>query len=110
VAQLVIRQFDVFDNPSDRLRNQVPFVVAIQSHFLEALRTTIVAPLFRVEIMPPERGVILPVTFQGEPYALNVALLANIEARMLRRALGKSRRARVGDQAGDRPRADRLLT
>ena len=84
----MIRQFDVFENPNDRLRNQVPFVVAIQSHFLEALRTTIVAPLFRAEVLPPERGIILPVTFQGEPLALNVALLANIEVRMLRRSLG----------------------
>lgn len=31
---------------------------------------------------------ILPVTFQEQPYALNVALLANIETRMLRRPLG----------------------
>lgn len=60
----MIRQFDVFDNPSDRLHSEVPFVVAIQSHFLDALRTTIVAPMFRVQIRPPERGVILPVTFQ----------------------------------------------
>ncbi len=84
----MIRQFDVFDNPSDRLRAQVPFVVAIQSHFLDALRTTIVAPLFRVEVMPPERGVILPVTFQDQPLALNVALLANIETRLLLRPRG----------------------
>ena len=47
----MIRQFDVFDNPSDRLHNQVRFVVAIQSHFLDALRTTIVAPMFRVQII-----------------------------------------------------------
>lgn len=88
MAELVIRQFDVFENPSDRLRNQVPFVVTIQSHFLEVLRTTIVAPMFRIDVMPPERGVILPVTFEGEPYALNIALLGNIETRLLRRSLG----------------------
>ena len=84
----MIRQFDVFDNPSDRFLTQIPFVVAIQSHFLDVLRTTIVAPLFRVEIIPPERGVILPVTFQDQTLALNVALLANIETRLLRRPLG----------------------
>ena len=102
----MIRQFDVFDNPSERLRDQVPFVVAIQSHFLEALRTTIIAPLFRVEVMPPERGVILPVTFREEPLALNIALLANIEARMLRRPLGSL----VEHELEIRRAIDRVLT
>ena len=84
----MIRQFDVFENPSDRLRRQVPYIIAIQSHFLEALRTMIFAPLFRPEFMPPERGLILPVQLGGEALSLNVALLANIETRLLRRSLG----------------------
>ena len=100
------RQFDIFENPSDRLRNQIPFVPVIQSHFLDALRTTIVAPMFRVEIMPPERGVILPVTFQDEPFALNVALLANIETRLLRLPLGSL----LGYELEIRRAIDRVLT
>jgi toxin CcdB len=44
--------------------------------------------MFRVAVVPPERGVILPITFQNEQLALNLALLANIETRALRRPLG----------------------
>lgn len=102
----MIRQFDVFDNPGDRLRTQIPFVVAIQSHFLEALSTTIVAPLFREQIMPPERGVILPIRFRGESLALNVALLANIETKLLRRPLGSL----VDSEFEIRRAIDRVLT
>jgi CcdB protein len=88
VAQLVIRQFDVFENPNNRLRAQVPFIVSLQSHFLDALRTTVVAPIFRPEALPPEQSVMIPVHFNTEPFVVDVALIANIETRLLRRSLG----------------------
>jgi hypothetical protein len=88
LAILVIRQFDVFENPDVRGRTNVPYIVSVQSHFLDALKTTLVAPLFRAEVMPPENGVILPIEFEGRALALNVALIANIESRSLRRSVG----------------------
>lgn len=88
MAQLVIRQFDVFDNPSDRLRRSAPYLVALQSHFLDALNTTIVAPLFLPAVIPAENVVMLAVEFNGQPLVLDVTLLANIQAKSLTRSRG----------------------
>lgn len=38
-------QFDVYENPSSRMRDQYPFVVDIQSDLLRSLATCMVVPL-----------------------------------------------------------------
>lgn len=38
-------QFDVYENPSPRMRDQYPFVVNIQSDLLSSLATRMVVPL-----------------------------------------------------------------
>ena len=38
-------QFDVFENPSPRMRDVYPYVVDIQSYLLSALATRMVVPL-----------------------------------------------------------------
>ena len=38
-------QFDVFDNPSPRMRDVYPYVVEVQSDLLSALATRMVVPL-----------------------------------------------------------------
>ena len=38
-------QFDVFENPSPRMRDVYPYVVDIQSDLLSALATRMVVPL-----------------------------------------------------------------
>ena len=38
-------QFDVFDNPSPRMRDVYPYVVDVQSDLLSALATRMVVPL-----------------------------------------------------------------
>ena len=38
-------QFDVFENPSPRMREVYPFVVDVQSNLLSALATRMVVPL-----------------------------------------------------------------
>jgi toxin CcdB len=40
-------QWDVFTNPSSRMREQIPYVVVLQSDLLAALNTRMVAPLAR---------------------------------------------------------------
>ncbi|HEX3920204.1 MAG TPA: CcdB family protein [Caulobacteraceae bacterium] len=102
----MIRQFDVFENPNARSRPQAPYIVSIQSHFLDALITTVVAPLFRAEIMPADRAVILPIEFADQALTLNVALIANIESRRLRRSVGSL----VSYDLEIRRAIDRLLT
>ena len=38
-------QFDVYPNPSSKMREQYPFVVAIQSNLISGLATRMVVPL-----------------------------------------------------------------
>lgn len=38
-------QFDIYENPSPRMRDVYPFVVDVQSNLLSALPTRMVAPL-----------------------------------------------------------------
>lgn len=44
-------QFDVYANPSPRMRDQYPFVVDIQSDLLSALPTRLVIPLAVTEVV-----------------------------------------------------------
>jgi toxin CcdB len=88
VAQLVIRQFDVFINPGASTRSKAPYVVVLQSHLFEALSTVIVAPLMRIGTPSDDSKVLIEVEFAGERVVMNAALLANIEHRMLGRSRG----------------------
>jgi hypothetical protein len=106
MAQLVIRQFDVFDNPSDRLKRSAPYIVALQSHYLDALNTTVVAPLFRPEVIPAENVVMLAVEFSGQSLVLDVTLLANLPSKLL----GRPRGSLVQYDLEIRRAIDRLLT
>lgn len=108
MASLVVRQFDVVENPSDSaaIRSRAPYLVVLQSHFLDALKTTIVAPLFRPDVIPAENAVMLPVSIADESLVLDLALLANIETRLLRRVV-----ANISDHDLEIRRAiDRLLS
>jgi len=100
------RQFDVVDNPTEASRSKVPYLVVLQSHFLAALNTTIVAPLFRPEVIPAESAVMLPIVLNGEALVLDVALIANIETKRLRGVVGNL----VQYDLEIRRAIDRLLT
>ena len=47
-------QFDVYENPSSRMRDVYPFVVDIQSNLLSALATRMVVPLAVTNLSPAE--------------------------------------------------------
>lgn len=84
----MIRQFDVLANPSARSRAVIPFIVALQSHFLEEMPTVLVAPLVRI---PPDAvytRVALPVTFQDEDLMLSLAEMAAVSKASLSAPVG----------------------
>ena len=88
MAPLVIRQFDVFFNPSLKSRKAIPFVVALQSHFLDSLDTVIIAPLMRY---PPEANaneIMIEIDVSNERLMLDVSSLANIDRSLLKKAQG----------------------
>jgi toxin CcdB len=46
---MVIRRFDVAQNPNPRSRKAIPYVVVLQSELLDAMDTRTVAPLARAK-------------------------------------------------------------
>lgn len=88
MAALVIRQFDVCANPGSSTASDAPFVCVLQSHYLDGMDTVMVAPMMRGQARATNTQVVVPVTFEGETYLLDVALMASIEGRDLRKPVG----------------------
>ncbi|MGE5565543.1 MAG: CcdB family protein [Parcubacteria group bacterium] len=84
----MIRQFDVVQNPDPSMRDRAPYLVVLQSHFLQPLATLIVAPMIPAHIVFADGEIALPVRFQDQDFTLDVGLMANIDQRRLRRAAG----------------------
>lgn len=82
-------QWDVFVNPSPRLRDELPYVVMLQSDLLNSLATRWVAPLARDVVrrrgLPPRMSPSLHVG--GESFLLVPQEAAAIDARLLKRAV-----------------------
>lgn len=91
-------QYDVYDNPSPRMRDQYPYVVDIQSDLLSSLATRMVAPLAVTSLaahdLPRQLCPVIPV--KGR----NLMLVA-FEAAPLGRRLLKNKRASVKHRASD---------
>jgi hypothetical protein len=83
-----LRQFDAYQNPSAHTRRPVPFVLVLQSHFLDIIPTVIVAPMMRSEVRVPYGRTSVPVTLQGETFFASVAEMVAVERRRLVRPLG----------------------
>lgn len=84
----MIRQFDVFATPASRGSADAPLICVLQSHYLAALNTVVVAPLVRIKADRTSSQAAVPVSFKGIDYLLDVGLIANIELRALRRSVG----------------------
>ena len=102
----MIRQYDVFNNPSAPTRAKVPYVVVLQSHLFEALPTLVVAPLMRLDQSVQGGKILVEVDFAGESLVVNTAFLTNIE----RRRLSRSRGSLLAYEDDIRRAIDRLFT
>ena len=94
-------QWDVYANPSARLRDEIPFLVDLQSDLLSALDTRLVAPLARTRVATtglPRR--LCPMfTIDGVAVALLPQESGSIDARLLKRKV-VSLRAHAHDIVG----------
>ena len=100
------RQFDVCRYPGHSTETDAPYVCVIQSHYLAGMDTVIVAPLLRADMAATNSQVTVPVSVDNENYALDLALMANIETRHLGDVVGN-----LLDHEFDIRRAlDRLFT
>lgn len=82
-----MRQFDVLVNPARGEHPWAPFMVVLQSHHLEPLETTVVAPLVD-DAERPVTGVDVHVAFNGRNLVLAVGELRGSALVGHRRAVG----------------------
>lgn len=83
-----MRQFDVAPNPDAAKRPAAPYLVILQSHLLYGLPTVVVAPLRRMEAVEGIADLQPPVVFEGNDFAIMVAEMAHIPARLLGKSVG----------------------
>lgn len=82
-----MRQFDVYENPSDRTRDVAPYLIVLSSHLLRHTSIVIVAPLLNDRATAiAELEVTL--TFEGSSFVLSLTDLSGLEAKQLKRRAG----------------------
>jgi toxin CcdB len=79
-------QFDVFDNPSPRMRDVYPYVVDVQSDLLSALATRMVVPLAVTTLAAKDlpRRLCPVLTVNGQSLMLVPFEAAPLDKRLLR--------------------------
>lgn len=100
-----MRQFDVYENPSERSRGYAPFVLILQSHHLSAIDTVVVAPLI-IDAERPLTLIDLPVSVADRPLVAALSELANMPRQALKRQVGSL----AGEEDTIRRALDRLFT
>jgi len=79
-------QFDVFRNPDESSRDEIPYLLDIQSDLLDPLATRVVVPLVTAERMPRPARHLNPVfELEGRRVVMSTAELAGV----LRSRLGE---------------------
>lgn len=86
-----MRQFDVYEAPTEASRRIAPYVVVVQSHFLDDLPTVLIAPLLRLQERPAYGEVSVAIDFSGEEFLLSLAELVAVDRAALRRRQGDVR-------------------
>jgi toxin CcdB len=86
-------QWDVHHNPVQRARDEIPYLVVLQSHLLDDLPTRLVAPLSRSSVLAPALPQRLVPRFEvaGEWLALKPHEAGVIDQRMLGRPVASLR-------------------
>jgi len=83
-------QFDVFRNPSTTTGRHYPYLVDIQSAYLEELATRIVIPLGKASLFrnTAMKGLTPEVTFHDEELLLLTPQISSISRKQLRKPIG----------------------
>lgn len=81
---MVIRQFDIFPNPSPRSREDAPYVVALQSQYAGDLATIVVAPIYRAAIAERFTKLTVDIELNEERFVVSIPELVAISETRLR--------------------------
>ena len=80
----MIRQFDVFRNPSRRGLEERPYVVAVQSPLWDDMASRICVPLIDPRFIRPQGRVNPKVNVEGRNVYLHPLEMLNVPTRLLR--------------------------
>jgi toxin CcdB len=83
-------QFDIYANPLAASRDQVPYVVDVQSSFIDQLPSRLVMPLSRLNtsLTRPPANLCPVIEVDGETLVLMPHLAAPVAKQQLRRPVG----------------------
>jgi len=81
-------QFDVHRNPSRMGRDDRPFLVIVQTRFLDHLSTRVCAPLVVEQAIRPEPHLNPVIPLSGRNYYLSPTELVTLPVRLLGKSVG----------------------
>ena len=84
-----MRQFDVYRNPSSTAAAYAPYLIVLQSHYLEGVGSVVVAPAVRDALWLMSE-IEVPFEFNGEVLAITVAELAAVDRAYLSQVVGSA--------------------
>lgn len=86
---MVVKQFDLCANPSDRSADVAPYLIVLSAHHTLGLEEVIVAPVIRSGVLAPN-AVDVTVRISEEIYVVSVVGLAAIRRQLLRQRIGNA--------------------
>ena len=85
-------QFDVYRNPVDELRDEQPFVVQLQSNFINSAVARICIPIARIKVGTQPMSKLNPeLDVQGELLILDTLFMTSFDPSYLRRPVANLR-------------------
>ncbi|HEY2034976.1 MAG TPA: CcdB family protein [Rhizomicrobium sp.] len=80
----MIRQFDVVQNPLRAAREQKPYLVCVQHHFLDEMNTRVVAPLVPQKAVRDQPRLYPAVQIEGKTLYFDPTELITLPSRILK--------------------------
>ena len=89
-------RFDLYRNPVRSEAKRIPFLLDVQSEFLELLETRMIVPLRRADLFRNTIEHLNPVIdHDGERLVVDTASMASVPRSELRQAVGNIREVRI---------------